>query len=170
MFYEIAEKALALERRGKRVVRLNVGDTNLPTPACAIVAAEKRMKSGKSGYVSSAGLQELREAIAAREKCGVEITRSIVRRERMGHIELASPVSHIWFLKSMPSRIAWSGAISGCGTIGLGLFFKAGRILFDAIADINDHYAEHQAAARALAEQFFEAKKVCADLLAQAEI
>src|SRR3954463_4274120 len=40
------------------------------------------------------------------EKCGVEITRSIVRRERMGHIELASPVSHIWFLKSLPSRIA----------------------------------------------------------------
>src|SRR5581483_2674692 len=40
------------------------------------------------------------------EKCGVEITRSIVRRERMGHIELASPVSHIWFLKSPPSRIA----------------------------------------------------------------
>src|SRR5690348_3455987 len=40
------------------------------------------------------------------EKCGVEITRSIVRRERMGHIELASPVSHIWFLKSMPSRIS----------------------------------------------------------------
>ncbi len=40
------------------------------------------------------------------EKCGVEITRSIVRRERMGHIELAAPVSHIWFLKSMPSRIS----------------------------------------------------------------
>lgn len=40
------------------------------------------------------------------EKCGVEITRSIVRRERMGHIDLAAPVSHIWFLKSMPSRIA----------------------------------------------------------------
>ncbi len=40
------------------------------------------------------------------EKCGVEITRSIVRRERMGHIELATPVSHIWFLKSVPSRIA----------------------------------------------------------------
>lgn len=39
------------------------------------------------------------------EKCGVEITRSIVRRERMGHIELASPVSHIWFLRSTPSRI-----------------------------------------------------------------
>src|ERR1700733_2182402 len=40
------------------------------------------------------------------EKCGVEITRSIVRRERMGHIELATPVSHIWFLRSTPSRVA----------------------------------------------------------------
>ncbi|MBI2065723.1 MAG: DNA-directed RNA polymerase subunit beta' [Candidatus Zambryskibacteria bacterium] len=40
------------------------------------------------------------------EKCGVEITRSIVRRDRMGHIELASPVSHIWFLKNVPSRIS----------------------------------------------------------------
>ncbi len=40
------------------------------------------------------------------EKCGVEITRSIVRRERMGHIELASPVAHIWFLRNVPSRIS----------------------------------------------------------------
>jgi DNA-directed RNA polymerase subunit beta' len=40
------------------------------------------------------------------EKCGVEITRSIVRRERMGHIELASPVAHVWFLKNVPSRIS----------------------------------------------------------------
>jgi len=39
------------------------------------------------------------------DRCGVEITRSSVRRERMGHIELAVPVSHIWFFKSMPSRI-----------------------------------------------------------------
>jgi DNA-directed RNA polymerase subunit beta' len=39
------------------------------------------------------------------EKCGVEITRAIVRRERMGHIELAAPVSHIWFLRGIPSRI-----------------------------------------------------------------
>ncbi len=39
------------------------------------------------------------------EKCGVEVTLSKVRRERMGHIELASPVTHIWFLKSLPSRI-----------------------------------------------------------------
>ena len=40
------------------------------------------------------------------EKCGVEVTLSKVRRTRMGHIELASPVAHIWFLKSLPSRIA----------------------------------------------------------------
>src|SRR3954464_8194200 len=50
------------------------------------------------------------------EKCGVEITRSIVRRERMGHIELATPVSHIWFLRSMPSRI---GLIMGMSTSDL---------------------------------------------------
>ena len=40
------------------------------------------------------------------EKCGVEVTLSKVRRERMGHIDLAAPVAHIWFLKSVPSRIA----------------------------------------------------------------
>lgn len=40
------------------------------------------------------------------EKCGVEITRAVVRRERMGHIDLATPVAHIWFLRGIPSRIA----------------------------------------------------------------
>ena len=40
------------------------------------------------------------------EKCGVEVTKSNVRRDRMGHIELATPVAHIWFLKSLPSRIS----------------------------------------------------------------
>ena len=39
------------------------------------------------------------------EKCGVEVIQSKVRRERMGHIQLASPIAHIWFLKSMPSKI-----------------------------------------------------------------
>ena len=39
------------------------------------------------------------------ERCGVEITRSKVRRERMGHIELAAPVSHIWYFKGIPSRM-----------------------------------------------------------------
>ncbi len=50
------------------------------------------------------------------EKCGVEITRSIVRRERMGHIELSTPVSHIWFLRSLPSRI---GTILGMSSSDL---------------------------------------------------
>lgn len=40
------------------------------------------------------------------EKCGVEVTKSIVRRERMGHLELASPVAHIWFLRAIPSRLS----------------------------------------------------------------
>ena len=39
------------------------------------------------------------------DKCGVEVTRAIVRRERMGHIKLAAPVSHIWFLRGVPSKI-----------------------------------------------------------------
>ena len=39
------------------------------------------------------------------DKCGVEVIHSKVRRERLGHINLATPVAHIWFLKSLPSRI-----------------------------------------------------------------
>ena len=50
------------------------------------------------------------------EKCGVEITRSIVRRERMGHIELSSPVSHIWFLRGIPTRL---GAVMGMSVADL---------------------------------------------------
>jgi DNA-directed RNA polymerase subunit beta' len=47
------------------------------------------------------------------DKCGVEITRSVVRRERMGHIELVTPVAHIWFLRSTPSRMAQVIGIPG---------------------------------------------------------
>ncbi len=47
------------------------------------------------------------------EKCGVEITRSIVRRERMGHIELVTPVAHVWFLRGVPSRLALILGIPG---------------------------------------------------------
>ncbi len=46
------------------------------------------------------------------DKCGVEVTRSIVRRERMGHIDLAAPVSHIWFLRGIPSKIGLTLDIS----------------------------------------------------------
>src|SRR3974377_2089629 len=49
--------------------------------------------------------KRLKQAGVVCEKCGVEVTQSKVRRERMGHIELASPTAHIWFLKSLPSRI-----------------------------------------------------------------
>ncbi len=61
------------------------------------------------------------------EKCGVEITRSIVRRERMGHITLSSPVSHIWFLRSMPSRL---GLVLGMSTSDLEkVIYFAGYII-----------------------------------------
>src|ERR1035437_5233768 len=40
------------------------------------------------------------------EKCGVEVTRSIVRRDRMGHIELATPIAHMWYLHGVPSRMS----------------------------------------------------------------
>ena len=61
------------------------------------------------------------------EKCGVEITRSIVRRERMGHIELSSPVSHIWFLRGTPSRL---GAVMGMSVADLEkVIYFAGYII-----------------------------------------
>ncbi|MEY2640620.1 MAG: hypothetical protein RL150_13 [Candidatus Parcubacteria bacterium] len=63
------------------------------------------------------------------EKCGVEITRSIVRRERMGHIELATPVAHIWFLRAMPSRI---GMVLGMSTTDLEkVVYFAGYLVTD---------------------------------------
>lgn len=71
-FYELAEKALQLEKEGKEMVRLNIGDTGLPTPSCAIEAASKNMREKKAKYVSSAGIAELREAIAKKEGCSVE--------------------------------------------------------------------------------------------------
>lgn len=69
MFYELAEKALAIEKSGKKVLRLNVGDTNLAPPACAVEAAKKELEKGVSGYGSSAGMPALIEKIAEREKC-----------------------------------------------------------------------------------------------------
>ncbi|KKT44310.1 MAG: DNA-directed RNA polymerase subunit beta' [Parcubacteria group bacterium GW2011_GWA2_44_15] len=67
------------------------------------------------------------------EKCGVEITRSIVRRERMGHIDLATPVSHIWFLRSMPSRL---GLILGMSTDDLEkVIYFAGYIITKIFPD-----------------------------------
>ncbi|MCX6770309.1 MAG: pyridoxal phosphate-dependent aminotransferase [Candidatus Micrarchaeota archaeon] len=63
---------MELERKGRRIVRLNVGDTNLPAPQCALDAARLSMANAKSGYGPSAGLPQLREAIAKREGCDYE--------------------------------------------------------------------------------------------------
>ena len=54
-------------------------------------------------YVVSISVLKHRGIIC--EKCGVEVTQARVRRDRMGHIDLACPVAHIWYLKSLPSRI-----------------------------------------------------------------
>ncbi len=72
------------------------------------------------------------------EKCGVEITRSIVRRERMGHIELSTPVAHIWFLRSTPSRL---GLILGMsqGDLEKVVYF-AGYLVTKIFADERDRF------------------------------
>lgn len=72
MFYELAEKTIALENSGKKIIKLNIGDTNLPAPPCAIEAASDYIKKVKSGYGSSAGMKEFRERIAERENCEVD--------------------------------------------------------------------------------------------------
>lgn len=69
-FYELAEKAFAMERAGKKIIRLNVGDTNLPTPQCAIDAAIASIKE-KASYGPAAGLHEFRKKIAERENCDI---------------------------------------------------------------------------------------------------
>jgi len=88
------------------------------------------------------------------DKCGVEITRSIVRRERMGHIELVTPVAHIWFLRSMPSRMA---LILGIPSADLEkVVYFAGYIVTKVAEDVkkrilaeleNEYKTKHKAAA-----------------------
>jgi len=70
------------------------------------------------------------------DKCGVEVTRSIVRRERMGHIKLAVPVSHIWFLRGVPSKIGLA--------MGIGVQDLEKIIYFSAyiIKDVNEEIRE----------------------------
>ncbi len=105
------------------------------------------------------------------EKCGVEITRSIVRRERMGHIDLATPVSHIWFLRSMPSRL---GLVLGMATGELEkVIYFAGYIITKVFLDeraqiLKDLDSEYKSKVKslqdekskeALKEKFIVAKK-----------
>ena len=105
------------------------------------------------------------------EKCGVELTRSIVRRERMGHIELATPVSHIWFLRSMPSRL---GLILGMSSVDLEkVIYFAGYIVTGVdpeerdriLRDLDGEYKskvrnlEKEAEREALKERYLAAKR-----------
>ena len=71
-FYELAEKAMELERQGKKIIRLNIGDTNLPTDPRIVEAAVKSMQTTKAKYGPALGLPELREMIAKREGCDVK--------------------------------------------------------------------------------------------------
>ena len=70
------------------------------------------------------------------DKCGVEVTHSLVRRERMGHIELAAPVTHIWFLRSVPSKIG--------GVLDLSIQSLEKVIYFNSfiITDVNEELRE----------------------------
>jgi len=74
------------------------------------------------------------------DKCGVEVTRSIVRRERMGHIKLAVPVSHIWFLRGVPSKI---GSALGLGVQDLEkvIYFSA-YIIKEVNEEVRDRVVE----------------------------
>ncbi len=71
-FYELAEKAMELERQGKRIIRLNIGDTNLPTDPRVIDAAVQDLKATKAKYGPAAGLPELRKLLAEKEGCEAE--------------------------------------------------------------------------------------------------
>ena len=71
-FYELMEEVFRLEKSGKKIIRLDIGDTNLPTPSCATAAAIKMLHEKKSSYGPAAGLPELREMIAEREECKIE--------------------------------------------------------------------------------------------------
>ena len=120
MFYEIAEKALALQAKGRKIIRLNVGDTNLPVPKFAVDAAKKSMDLRKSAYGSSAGMPQLREAVAARENCDVS---NVVVGPGSKHLIFAL----LSVLGKKGSRVAlpsphWPAYQLACGQLGLAAF------------------------------------------------
>lgn len=84
------------------------------------------------------------------DKCGVEVTRSIVRRERMGHISLAVPVSHIWFLRGVPSKV---GLILNLGVQSLE------KVVYFASYIITKVHREAKEKARARIDKEFKAKR-----------
>ena len=82
------------------------------------------------------------------EKCGVEVIQSKVRRERMGHITLATPVAHIWFLKSLPSRIGNILEIS-LRDLEKVLYFESHIVVDPGETELRDGRAAQRRAARA---------------------
>ena len=92
------------------------------------------------------------------ERCGVEVTRSKVRRERMGHIDLAAPVSHIWFFKGVPSRIGYLLDIAPK---------ELEKVLYFAASIVS--YVDEEARAKDLTKLEKEVKKVVEAYEAQKE-
>ncbi|MBU0648500.1 DNA-directed RNA polymerase subunit beta' [Patescibacteria group bacterium] len=86
------------------------------------------------------------------DKCGVEVTRSIVRRERMAHIELSSPVSHIWFLRGVPSKI---GTVLDMSVQSLEKIIYFGSFI---VTKVNDE--EKQTAMEQLKSEYKSKKKI----------
>ena len=80
------------------------------------------------------------------DKCGVEVTRAIVRRERMGHIKLSVPVSHIWFLRGVPSKIGLA--------LGIGVQELERVIYFSSYIILEVDEAEREKAAEQLEQEF----------------
>ncbi len=89
------------------------------------------------------------------EKCGVEVTLAKVRRERMGHIELASPVAHIWFLKSLPSRIGLMADLS-LKDLEKVLYFESYVVLEPGTTDLKQYQLLTEDALAAKQDEFGE--------------
>src|SRR5919106_761263 len=105
------------------------------------------------------------------DKCGVEVTRSKVRRERMGHIKLASPVSHIWYFKGTPSRLGILLDISPRNLERILYFALYAVTRVDegerekALARIDEEMNERVAAAQAIVDEKEGGKSVAEDVV-----
>jgi hypothetical protein len=79
------------------------------------------------------------------QKCGVEVTQTKVRRDRMGHIDLAAPCAHLWFLKSLPSRLGLDGQVEAVklGQLGRQPPVPAGRLqALDQLAGAHEQHLQ----------------------------
>jgi len=88
-------------REVKKPETINYGPLNLKRTGCSA----PRSSSHQDWECNCGKYKRMKHRGIVCDKCGVEVIQSKVRRERMGHIELAAPVAHIWFLKGLPSRI-----------------------------------------------------------------